>query len=58
MGRTSSIHGDIRKAYNIFVKKPHRKKPFERSKNRWEHDINTDLEIRCEGVHWIRLVLD
>jgi hypothetical protein len=48
MDAECSAHGEMRNAYKI-VEKPERKRPFERTRRRWED--NTDLrKIVFEGV--------
>jgi hypothetical protein len=48
--------GEERKVYKVLVGKPERRRPFERSRNRWEGGIKMDLrEICWEGVDWIYL---
>jgi hypothetical protein len=51
--------GGERKVYKVLVGKPEGKRPFERSRRRWENGIRTDLrEIGLGGVDWIRLAQD
>jgi hypothetical protein len=46
----------MRKAYNILVGKPERKRPFGRPKRRWQENIIMGLrEIGWEGTEWIHL---
>jgi len=41
-------------AYQILVRKPVKKKQLQKSKSRWEDNINMDLkETECESVDWI-----
>jgi hypothetical protein len=50
--------GEMRKAQNILVGKPERKRLLGRPRRRWE-DIRMDLkEIRWEDVDWIHLAQD
>jgi hypothetical protein len=42
--------------YEVLVGKPEGKRPFGRSRRRWEDGIRMDLrEIGCGCVDWIRL---
>jgi hypothetical protein len=42
-------------AYQILVRKPVKKKQLQKSKSRWEDNINMDLkETECESVDWIQ----
>ena len=39
--------------------KPERKRPFGRSRRRWEDNIKMDLqEVGCGGMNWIELAQD
>jgi len=41
------------------VGKPERKRPFGRSRRRWEDNIKMDLqEVGCGGMNWIELAQD
>jgi hypothetical protein len=40
----------MRNEYKILTSKPKTKKPGERPKDRWEHNINIDLEEICETL--------
>jgi hypothetical protein len=43
--------GEMRNAYNNFVRKLEGKRPLGRSRRRWEDNIRMDLrEIGCKGV--------
>jgi hypothetical protein len=43
--------GEMRDEYKIFVVKPKGKRPFRRSRHRWEDNIKMDLrDIGWEGV--------
>jgi hypothetical protein len=49
----------MRNARKIFVGKSEGKKPFGRTRRRWENNIRMDLRvIEWEGVEWIHLVQD
>ena len=51
--------GGRRSAYGVLVGKPEGKRPLERSKRRWEDNVEMDLqEVRFEGIDWIELVQD
>jgi len=51
--------GDMRNAYKILVGKPEGKRPFRRSRHRWEDNIRMDLkEIGWEVVDCIHLAED
>jgi hypothetical protein len=40
-------------------RKPERKRPLERPRNRWEDNIKMDLqEVGCRGMDWIGLAQD
>jgi hypothetical protein len=40
-----------RTAYRVLMEKPGEKRPLERRRKRWKHNINMDLqEIRFEGA--------
>jgi hypothetical protein len=48
-----------RNTFNILVRKPGGKRPFERSRPRWEENVKMDLvEIGWEFVDWILLAQD
>jgi len=38
-----TLIGDMRKAYKIFVAKPEEKRPFRRTRHRYNDNINTEL---------------
>jgi hypothetical protein len=41
------------------VGKPEGKIPLERTRRKWEDNINMDLqEVRCGGMDWIKLAQD
>jgi hypothetical protein len=45
-----------RGVYRVLVGKPEGKRPPERPRHRWEHNIKADLqEVRCGGMDWIEL---
>jgi hypothetical protein len=49
----------MRNAYKILVGKSEGKRPFGRSRYRWEDNIRMDpREIVLEGVDWIHLAQD
>jgi hypothetical protein len=50
----------MRNANKILVGKPGSKRPFEKSRRRWEENFRISLkkEIRREGVDWIHLSHD
>jgi hypothetical protein len=51
--------GEGRNVYRILVGKPERRRPFGRSRSRWEDGIKMDLrEIGWGGVEWIHLAQD
>ena len=48
--------GDKRGVYRVLVGKPEGKRPFGRTRSRWEDNIKMDLqEIGCGGMDWIEL---
>jgi hypothetical protein len=56
MGGACSMHGRDESAYSILVGKSEGKRPFGRSKRRWEDDIGTDIrEIGWKVVDWMYL---
>ena len=58
MGGACSTYGGRRGVYRALVEKPEGKMPLGR---RWEDNtsIKMDLqEVGCEGMDWIKLVLD
>ena len=51
--------GERRSVYRILVRKPVRKRPPGRPRNRWEDNIKMDLqEVGCGGMDWIELAQD
>jgi hypothetical protein len=44
--------------YQIFVRKPKRKRPFTRYMSRWEDNTQLNLTNLCDGVDWTRLAQD
>jgi hypothetical protein len=43
--------GEMRYAFRVSVGKPERKRPFGRTRCRWEDDIKVDHEgVWCDGV--------
>jgi len=48
-----------RGVYRVLVGKPEGKRPFGRTRCRWEDNIKMDLqEMGCEGMDWIELAQD
>jgi 3-oxoacyl-ACP reductase-like protein len=48
-----------RGAYTVLVGKAEGKRPFGRSRRRWEDDIKMNLqEVGCRGMDWIELAQD
>jgi len=55
---TASV-GVRRGVYRFLVGKSEGKRPFERSRRRWEENIKTDLqEVGCGYMDWIELAQD
>ena len=51
--------GERRGVYRILVGKPEGTRSLGRSRNRWEDNINMDLqEVGCGGVDWVELSQD
>jgi hypothetical protein len=51
--------GEVRRAYNILVGRPERRRPLRRPRRRWEDNIKLDhREIRFGDVDWIHLTQD
>jgi len=51
--------GDERGVYRVLVGKPEGKRPLERPRRRWVHNIRTDLqEVEYGSVDWIGLAQD
>jgi len=51
--------GERRGAYRVLVGKPEGKRPFGRTRSRWEDNIKMDLqEVGCGGMDLIDLALD
>jgi hypothetical protein len=56
MSRACSTNGEKRNAYRILVGKSERKRPLERPRRWWVHNIKIELrEIRWDGMDWIDL---
>ena len=54
MGGTCGAYGGGE--HRVLVGKPEGKRPAGRPRNRWEDNINIDLqEVGCEGMNWIEL---
>jgi hypothetical protein len=59
MGGACNTHGRDEKCIQISVRKPVKKKLFERNSSRWKDKIRTGLkETGWEGMEWIHMVLD
>jgi hypothetical protein len=51
--------GEGESIYRVVIGRPRGKRPLERSRCRWEYNINMDLrEIRIDGVNWFQLAQD
>jgi hypothetical protein len=51
MGMACSMHGRMRTANKILVRKPEGKRPLRRPRHRWEYNIRMDLREVCwKGV--------
>jgi hypothetical protein len=51
--------GEGRGVYRVLVGKPEGKRPFGRTRRRWEDNIKMDLqELGCGGMDWIELTQD
>jgi hypothetical protein len=51
--------GEESNVYRVLMGKPEGKRPFERTRHRWEDGIRMDLrEIGCESVDWLQLAQD
>ena len=51
--------GERRGVYRVLVRKSEGKRPFARTRCRWEDNIKMDLqEVRCGGMDWIELAQD
>jgi hypothetical protein len=55
MGGACSTYGEKRGAYRIVVGRPERRRPFGRSRHRWEDNIKMDLQKVGWGMDWIEL---
>jgi hypothetical protein len=56
MGGACSVHGDVRNACEVLVRKLKGKRPFGGHMRGWEDNIKMHLkEIRRESVDWIHL---
>ena len=48
--------GERRGAYRVLVGKPEGNRPLRKSRDRWEDNIEMDLqEVGCWGMDWIDL---
>jgi hypothetical protein len=53
------MHGEVRNAYKILVRKSEGKRPLRRHRHGWEDNIKVDLkEIGWKGVDWMHLAED
>jgi len=51
--------GVRRGVYRVLVGKPERKRPYGRSRHRWEDNNKTDLqEVGCGSMDWISVAQD
>jgi hypothetical protein len=50
--------GEKRGAYKILVGRPEGRRPFGRSRRRWEDNIKKDLQEVGWGMDWIELAHD
>jgi hypothetical protein len=51
--------GERRGIYRVLVGKPEGKRPFGRTRHRWEDNIKTDLqEVECGCMNWTELTQD
>ena len=51
--------GERRGVYRVLVGKPEGKRPFGRSRCRWEDNIKMDIqEVGCGSMDWIELAQD
>ena len=51
--------GERRAVYRLLVGKLEGKRPFGRSRHRWEDNIKVNIqEVGCEGIDWIDLAED
>jgi hypothetical protein len=58
-GGSCSTHGRDEKCIQNFFGKPEGKRPFGRSRRRWEDNVRMDLrEVPWKGVDWIHLDQD
>jgi len=48
--------GERRGVYRVLIGKPEGKRPFGRSRRRWEYNITMD--VGCGGMDWIELAQD
>jgi len=45
--------------YRVLVGKPEGRRPLERPRLRWEHNIKMDFqEVECGGMDWIEVAQD
>lgn len=59
MGGVRRIHGGMRPAHTILVRKPQGIGQFGSPRNRWNDNIKTDIgETRCKIVDYMQLVQD
>jgi hypothetical protein len=59
MGGAYNTNGEKKNAYRLLVGKPEGRRPLERPRRRWLHNIRTDLvEVGWGDVDWIGLAQD
>jgi len=59
VGGAGSGYWERRAVYSVLMGKPEGKRSLERSRRRWENNIEMDLqEMGSEGIDWIDLAQD
>jgi len=59
MGGHVELMGEGRGVYRVLVGKPERKRPFGRTRRRWDDSVKIDLqEMGRGGMDWIELAQD
>jgi hypothetical protein len=59
MGGHVELMGEGRGVYRVLVGKPERKRPFGRTRRRWDDSVKMDLqEMGRGGMDWIELAQD
>jgi hypothetical protein len=58
MGRTCSTHETERSECRVLVGTPEGRRPLERPRFRWEHNIKINLRNVGWGMNWIVLAQD